>query len=246
MKDTTPTTPMFRTVGYTGGTEISGGTETEKIHDEVGQFLKECGGKEMVVAKTQGLQSTKAEIDIIRTLKEKDLEILYLVPIKVLGVKKIQRFQFGFGQIVPLVDLKFETGQRLIPLEFHMQDQSADAWGEEDVASETIFYESSDMAYKGISGDTTLTGVIPTGYKVTAIRCVAKNMEAGDKIRIGTTAGGQEVVQDTDISAGGVFNLTLQSEPTSTATLYVADDGSTTTPWAANQDVDLYFILAAV
>lgn len=246
VKDTSITTAMFRSVGYTEATNLSWNPAVEDVHDEMGQYLGPAVGNEMAAAKPVGLQVTQDEIDIVRGMKGKDLKILYLVPIKVLGVKKIQRYEFNLGWVVPNVELAFGTAKRTIPFEFRISPTSSDVWAAEDVASETILYESSDMAYKGISGDTTLTNVIPSGYKATAIRCVAKNMETGDKIRIGTGAGGEQVVADTDISAGGVFNLTIVGGSTTGPTLYVSDDGSTTTPWAASQDVDLYFILEPV
>ncbi len=247
VKDTTASTPIFRTVGHTEATIITSDPAVEDVYDEAGTYLGPLTGNKMSVAKPVGLQTTKSEIDIVRSLKGKALEILYLVPIKVLGVKKIQRYQFALGWVVPKVELGFSASKRTIPFEFRIQeDDTNDVWGTEDVASDTILYESSDMAYKGISGDTTLTSIIPSGYKVTKIRGVASNMIAGDKLRIGTTAGGQEVVADVDISANGIFDFTIVGGSTTGPTLYVADDGSTTTPWAGSQNLDLYFILEPV
>lgn len=243
VKDTSIITAMFRSVGFTEATNLSWNPAVEDVHDERGQYLGPVVGNDMAVAKPVGLQTTQDEIDIARGMKGKDLKILYLVPIKVLGVKKIQRYEFNLGWVVPNVELAFGTSKRTIPFEFRISPTSSDVWAAEDVASETILYESSDMAYKGISADTTLTNVI-VGVRCIGIRCVAKSMEAGDKIRIGTGAGGQQVVADTDISAGGVFDFTIVGGETLGPTLYVSDDGSTTTPWAAGQDVDLYFVFS--
>jgi hypothetical protein len=85
-------------------------------------------------------------------------------------------------------------------------------------------------AESGITGDTTLAEVIPAGYRIKSMVAEVAGASSGMILNVGTTSGGSDVVNGQDISANGLFDLTVAKtifNLTAAQTLYVNDDGGT-------------------
>jgi len=98
----------------------------------------------------------------------------------------------------------------------------------------------------GITGDITLTDVIPAGYRIKSMVAEVSGAGAGMRLNIGTSAGGTDVVNNQDISSNGLFDLTVAKNIfslSSPQSLYVNDDGGTV--WSG-VSVDLYIDLERV
>ncbi|MFB0517030.1 MAG: hypothetical protein ACETWG_10585 [Candidatus Neomarinimicrobiota bacterium] len=98
----------------------------------------------------------------------------------------------------------------------------------------------------GITGDTTLTNVIPAGYRIKSMVAEVSGASSGMILNVGTTAGGSDVVNGQDISANGLFDLTVAKSIFSLSAaqnLYVNDDGGTA--WSG-VSVDLYIEMERV
>ena len=92
----------------------------------------------------------------------------------------------------------------------------------------------------GITGDTTLTDAVPAGYRIKSMVADVTGAGAGMILNIGTSAGGTQVINGQDISANGLFDLTVTKNIFSLSaaqSLYVNDDGGTA--WSG-VSVDLY------
>ncbi len=92
----------------------------------------------------------------------------------------------------------------------------------------------------GINGDTVLTDVIPSGYRIKSMVADVTGAGAGMILNVGTSAGGTDVVNGQDISANGLFDLTVAKSIfslSSAQSLYVNDDGGTA--WSG-VSIDLY------
>ncbi|UCH09066.1 MAG: hypothetical protein JSU61_07400, partial [Fidelibacterota bacterium] len=61
----------------------------------------------------------------------------------------------------------------------------------------------------GITGDTTLTGVIPAGYRIKGMVAEVTGASSGMILNVGTSSGGSDVVNGQDISSNGLFDLTV-------------------------------------
>lgn len=92
----------------------------------------------------------------------------------------------------------------------------------------------------GITGDTTLSSAIPGGYRIKSMVADVTGAGAGMVLNVGTSSGGTDVVDGQDISANGLFDLTVAKHIFSLSaaqSLYVNDDGGTA--WSG-VSVDLY------
>ena len=98
----------------------------------------------------------------------------------------------------------------------------------------------------GITGDTVLTDVIPAGYRIKSMVADVTGASAGMRLNVGTNAGGTDVVNNQDISANGLFDLTIAKSIfslSSVQSLYMNDDGGTA--WSG-VSVDLYIEMERV
>ncbi len=98
----------------------------------------------------------------------------------------------------------------------------------------------------GITGDTTLTDAVPAGYRIKSMVANVTGASAGMRLNVGTSAGGTDVVNNQDISANGLFDLTVAKHIfslSSAQSLYVNDDGGTA--WSG-VSVDLYIEMERV
>ncbi|UCH61886.1 MAG: LamG domain-containing protein [Fidelibacterota bacterium] len=83
---------------------------------------------------------------------------------------------------------------------------------------------------QGITGDTTLSDAVPAGYRIKSMVVDVTGAGSGMVLNVGTSAGGTEVVNGQDISANGLFDLTVLEHIfsfSSAQSLYVNDDGGT-------------------
>ncbi|UCD38471.1 MAG: LamG domain-containing protein [Fidelibacterota bacterium] len=97
-----------------------------------------------------------------------------------------------------------------------------------------------------ITGDTTLSNVIPKGYRVKSMVADVNGASSGMILNVGTSSGGSDVVNGQDISSNGLFDLTVVKNIFSLSaaqSLYVNDDGGTT--WSG-VSVDLYIEMERV
>jgi hypothetical protein len=95
----------------------------------------------------------------------------------------------------------------------------------------------------GITGDTTLTDVIPPGYRIKSMAADVTGAGSGMVLNVGTSAGASDVVNGQDISSNGLFDLTLAKRIFSLSSgqsLYVNDDGGTA--WSGIS-IDLYLTI---
>lgn len=139
--------PIFRTIGYCQETQLAWTPDTEEVHDETGELVAVPVGNDTAVAKPVNLQTTKAEIDLILTLQNKRIAVLYLVPYAVFGVKKIQRYEFSEVRILPKFETTFNASKRTLPLEFRIMPQDTDVWGDE-IAGDVGFWGRSDITFE--------------------------------------------------------------------------------------------------
>ncbi len=98
----------------------------------------------------------------------------------------------------------------------------------------------------GITGDTTLADAVPAGYRIKSMVADVTGAGSGMILNVGTSAGGIDVVNGQDISANGLFDLTVAKNIFSLSaaqSLYVNDDGGTA--WSG-VGVDLYIEMERV
>ncbi|MFC1483680.1 LamG domain-containing protein [Candidatus Neomarinimicrobiota bacterium] len=95
----------------------------------------------------------------------------------------------------------------------------------------------------GITGDTTLSSVVPPGYRIKSMVADVTGAGSGMLLNVGTSTGGSDVVNGQDISSNDLFDLTLSKRIFSLNSgqdLYVNDDGGTA--WSG-VNINLYLTL---
>lgn len=98
----------------------------------------------------------------------------------------------------------------------------------------------------GITADTTLTDVIPPGYRIKSMAADVTGAGSGMVLNVGTSSGASDVVNGQDISSNGLFDLTPAKRIFSLGSgqsLYVNDDGGTA--WSG-VSIDLYLAIEKV
>lgn len=96
-----------------------------------------------------------------------------------------------------------------------------------------------------LSGDTTLTSIVPAGYMLTY---VIFNEKAGTNpiLDLGTTSGGNEVFINQDITASSLTTVVIQRvfSLSAATTLYLNDDDASSN-WNGST-VDVYFVMTPI
>jgi hypothetical protein len=95
----------------------------------------------------------------------------------------------------------------------------------------------------GITGDTTLTDVVPPGNRIKSMVADVSRAGSGMLLNVGTSTGGSDVVNGQDISSNGLFDLTPSKRIFSLNSgqgLYINDDGGTA--WSG-VNIDLYMTM---
>jgi hypothetical protein len=114
------------------------------------------------------------------------------------------------------------------------------------VAAELLSLPGSNVTRfekTGITGDTTLTDVVPPGNRIKSMVVDVTGAGSGMLLNVGTSTGGSDVVNGQDISSNGLFDLTLSKRIfslNSGQSLYINDDGGTA--WSG-VNIDLYLTL---
>lgn len=102
-------------LSYSSESKILDDTAVEDAHAEDGEYLAQLLGNEKVQFDTTLLQTTLDEINFIRNNKGNDIDARYRTKLPPGSANKWQVWSLGKCQIVPKMELTFNTSKRTMP-----------------------------------------------------------------------------------------------------------------------------------